>query len=274
MIHNIWKVSPSDYPHSQCFNEIALGFQEALRELGHTAEIKTSEPLGGKTLVFGAHLLKEGLEGDFIIFNTEQIVDGSPWMTPLYKSLLEKFEVWDYSPLNVEKLKALGITSSLCEIGYSPVLSNIVPVAVEDIDVLFYGSLNERRTKILEGLKEKGVGVLPLVGYGQWRDKYIARAKIVLNLHFYESKIFEVIRCSHLMANKKCVISEFGEDKALEEQYYGGINFQPYDSIVASCVELLASPDDRKVVAENGFKVFSKKSQVEILKRLLCEPSE
>ena len=85
----------------------------------------------------------------------------------------------------------------------------------QDIDVLFCGSMNERRMQIIQALKDSTLFDKPLViaqfvGYGAYRDKYIARSKIVLNMHYYTPGIFEIARVSYLLANKKCVVSEEG----------------------------------------------------------------
>ena len=55
--------------------------------------------------------------------------------------------------------------------------------------------------------------------YGRELDQYIARSKVVLNLHFYEKASFEIFRVSHLLANHKCVVTEADDygDVELEE---------------------------------------------------------
>ena len=81
-------------------------------------------------------------------------------------------------------------------IGYAPQLTRIAPAA-EDVDVLFVGSLNDRRRTVLDALEAKGAKVERVFGvYGPERDGWLARAKICLNLHFYEARVFEVVRVS------------------------------------------------------------------------------
>src|SRR5580658_4511667 len=65
-------------------------------------------------------------------------------------------------------------------LGYVPELRRIQASKVQNIDVLFYGSLNERRSRILQALKDSGVKVHSAFGvYGKERDALIARSKIV-----------------------------------------------------------------------------------------------
>lgn len=92
--------------------------------------------------------------------------------------------MWDYSAANVARLAALGVAALHVPIGYHPVLARIERAA-EDLDVLFYGSLNERREAVLDGLEARGLQVASVFGvYGAERDALIARAKLVLNVHY------------------------------------------------------------------------------------------
>ncbi|MHC4843687.1 MAG: hypothetical protein ACYTEE_07795, partial [Planctomycetota bacterium] len=85
-----------------------------------------------------------------------------------------------------------------------------------------------------------GLKVEALFGvYGVERDHYISRAKIVLNIHFYETKVFEIVRVSYLLANKKFVISEPGNDQELESPFRDGLVFLPYNGLVEECVKYL-----------------------------------
>ena len=135
--------------------------------------------------------------------------------------------------------------------------------------VLFFGSINERRQKIIDDLRAADIQTVTLVGYGSYRDKYIQRAKIVLNLHYYDSSIFEIFRVAHLLANEKCVVSESGKDESLEAPYRGAIEFSPYDGIVEKCRELLDNDTLRDRAEKGGFKAINSRSQKDILEKLL-----
>jgi hypothetical protein len=61
--------------------------------------------------------------------------------------------VWDYSARNVKRWARLGVRDVRhLPVGYVPQLSRI-PRDEENIDVLFYGSVNERRQEILTALR-------------------------------------------------------------------------------------------------------------------------
>jgi hypothetical protein len=176
------------------------------------------------------------------------------------------------SQANVEYLAGLGLRRpTYVPSGYVPELTRIAPVA-EDIDVLFYGALNGRRYAILRDLHERGLRVKWLSGaYGASRDAWIARSKIVLNLHYWEAKIFAIVRVSYLLANRRAVVSEHSADPTLERDLASGIAFADYDELVDRCVELVGDERARRELAERGNQAFSARDQVAILQRALSE---
>ena len=160
---------------------------------------------------------------------------------------------------------------SYVPIGYVPELTRIAP-APEDIDVLFYGVLSERRYAVLKDLHDRGLRVKWLSGVlGASRDAWIARSKIVLNVHYWEAKIFEIARVSYLLANRRAVVSERGADPTLERDLESGVAFADYDGLVDRCVELLGDERARRELAERGYQVFSARSQADILHRALSD---
>jgi len=134
-------------------------------------------------------------------------------------------------------LPALALAQ--CGIGYVPELTRIAP-AEKTIDVLFVGSINERRGRILRQLARSGARVEARFNvYGKIRDDLIARSKLVLNVHYPESRVLENVRVSYLLANRKCVDSETGLDPAIEAPLEDGIAFARYEDLAARCMELL-----------------------------------
>lgn len=284
-IYTVWIVTPPNYQHSQAFAEVATSLNEALISLGHISKIVTSSiECRGTTIVLGANLLThihlQDWPRDMIIWNLEQIFPGSPWLTQTYLDLLKgkhngislvscgiAFSVWDYSQTNIDELAKLGITAKLCRIGYSSCLTTIYSTTPQDIDVLHVGSITQRRIDIINALAAHNVKIHYLFGvYGKERDEWITRSKIIINVHFYESTRFEIVRCSHLMANRKCVVSETSDGGKLYDE---GICFTDYSNIVASCLDLLADDKKRHDLENKGFEIFSKYSQADYLRLLL-----
>jgi hypothetical protein len=267
-------ISPEDYVHSEAFREVGETIHYALLEMGHDSSLTSQINISDcQYIILGSNLLpfyNIKIPLNSIIYNLEQVSPDSPWFQPNILDILRQYSVWDYSQSNIEQLARMGITPvQYVPIGYVPQLSRI-PKAEEDIDVLFYGSLNERRLSILQELKNHGVKVHALFGaYGAERDRVIARSKIVLNIHFYEAKIFEIVRVSYLLANQRFVISERGINMREETPFLSGIVFTDYDSLVTTCLNFLSRSEDRKSIAEAGFNLMSQRSETNYLKTVI-----
>ncbi len=236
-----------------CFDEVAEAFEHALGIAG------TKATHGDRSLVFNAHTLGTGglPNKQDVIYQSEQIGAEYGWPTPDYLKLLKKHEVWDYSQKNVDALKEYGVDAKFVPIRYMPCMTKFESVPEKDIDVLFYGSANARRMKILCELSDAGVNVQRIFGaYGADRDHFIARSKVILNIHYQDGGAFEIFRCAHLFANSKCVVSEFGRDADLDGRHKRSAIFCHRDEIVDTCLELLGSDRDRKWQEEDAFNCF------------------
>jgi SAM-dependent methyltransferase len=241
-----------------------------LRRLGLKAFYREQPQCPARQIVLGAHLLDASglaaLSADAIIYNSEQIDPSSEWLKGPYCAALTSHEVWDYSAENARRLLTLGTQAVRhVPVGYVPELVRIAP-AVEDIDVLFYGSLNPRRQQILQALTARGLNVVTLFGtYGESRDQAIARAKIVLSVHFYEAKIFEIVRAAYLLSNAKAVVAECGTDTSVEADLRDAICAVPYEGLVDACLELVHDTAKRQALGQRGQKVFASRREEKFL---------
>lgn len=271
--HCIWIVTPKGYIHSQAFSEAAYALQSAFEVLGGSAPLvrNIDEWNGRIPIVYGGNLLREdairALPKGSIIINLEQVSPESTWMTRNYGKLLHAFPVLDYSPRNRQKLIDAGFAhAELLEVGYTAQLSRIEHAPDKDIDVLFYGSLNAERKAILDQLTALGLNVVHLFGiYGAERDKAIARAKVVLNMHYFRSAIFEIVRVSYLLANHVCVVTEGDTNEPDIQPYLDGMAVTDYDGLVERCVALVKNDTERQVIAQRGFDIMSSRSQAAFL---------
>ena len=265
-----------DFVHSEAFREVAESIHHGLLALGHDSLLSDRTDLPGRRhIVFGSNLISEGdadapLAPGSVLYNLEQIYDDSPWLTPALLSLFRKHTVWDYSLANIQALARHGIRARHVPIGYVPELTRIPAAPWRDIDVLFVGSIVERRLAVLQALHERGANVIPAFGvYGAERDELIARAKIVLNVHMYEAKVFEVVRVSYLLANRCFVVSERGLDVAGERPYEEGIAFVEYRELVNTCLLYLADERARDRTASRGFELFAQRRVPDLLRAVL-----
>jgi len=100
----------------------------------------------------------------------------------------------------------------------------------KDIDVLFVGSMNDRRRTVLDKIAEKyNVNIVEQFT-GEYENKIICekfeRSKIILNILYYEeNSIFDYYRNSLLISNKLLLVSEKPKNMNEElEHYFEGIN--------------------------------------------------
>ena len=269
-------VRPPGYAHAEAFSEIAETLFHALRALGQDVVLADAPEPGRRPLVLGSNLLSAHavpLPPDAILYNLEQVDPGSSWMTPALLDLFRRHEVWDYSARNACRYADLGLPAPrVVPVGWVPELSRIAP-AEEDLDVLFYGSMNERRRAVLAALSERGLRVHSAFGvYGAERDRLVARSKVVLNVHYYEAKVLELVRLSYLLANGRCVVSERGADPAEERELEGGVGFADYDAIADTCARLCAEPGERGRLASEGRRIMERRDARTILAAALGLP--
>jgi hypothetical protein len=266
---------PPGYPHSGAFTELAELVAHGFADLGHGASVAVNRARPGtRTILIGCHLLNPTLAGDLradtIILNTEQVHDELKVNARLGE-WVRHFEIWDYSARNIEALA--GLTTQPVKhlkLGYHPALARIESAPEPDIDVLFYGTRNERRLRVLRRLAGEGVKVHSVYGvYGPERDALIARSRIVLNMHYYATQIFEIVRVFYLMTNRKAVVSEINADTAVDPIYRDGIEGAAYEELTGACLRHLADPAERRALEDKAFAAIRRLPQAELLAPLL-----
>ncbi|HEX6834532.1 MAG TPA: hypothetical protein VF132_13425 [Rudaea sp.] len=269
-------IRPPDYVHSAAFDELVATLAAAFAALGSQVDTAINQPLVGEgiNLVFGAHLIAPGvaLPANCILFNLEQMRSGRLAQNPQYAELLRRHLVLDYSARNAALIREQTGNPQVhvCAIGYMPVLTRIAPAPRQDVDVLFYGSIVERRAKIFDALVAAGLKVQVLKGvYGAERDAWIARSKIVLNVHCYEDRIHELVRTSYPLANRKVVVSECDETTEIDADVRDAIVAVPYERLVETCMQLARDDVRRREIEANAHAVFARRDQKAILTELL-----
>lgn len=98
--------------------------------------------------------------------------------------LTQADEVWDYDEENFRVLKLIRPDVKLHVLKPYKVWSKD---AKKDIDILFYGNMNEHRKKILDEMsKRHNVKILTNCWDSNELDRWILRSRILLNLHFFD----------------------------------------------------------------------------------------
>lgn len=243
---NICLVQPVGYIHSHAFLELGELVFYSLKELNFDVTIGFNKINPGvKNIIIGCHLLDPALIQKFpqstVVLNTEQIyAEPSSWTNNIF-AWANSFEIWDYSERNLIKLNEIGARrAKLLKIGFQKELMRISDEKDKDVDILFYGSINERRKNIIDSLKAKGMSIKTLFGiYGKERDDWIERSKLVLNLHFFEYHIFEIVRVFYLLTNSVVVVGEVNASTSIDNRYKDGIIGKSYDDLVDGCIEVV-----------------------------------
>ena len=209
-----------------------------------------------RQLVLCPHLLADAtlatLAPGTIAYNFEQIDPGSQ-LPPERLAAFRNLRIWDYSRRNVERWRQAGIDAIHLPVGWYPGLARIEPASAQDIDVLFFGILNDRRRAALESIGAAGLTVATAhMTFGEQRDALIARAKAVVNIHHYPSGIFEAVRASYLLANGKALVSERAAGDEIPTEYEAAVQWSAYDDLAARCREVVDAADLRMRLRDAG----------------------
>ena len=286
------------------FEDCALGLQDALKTLGICSTL-CSDFIKPDTsdlyIIFGVNEFSgKLLPTNYIVYQLEQYVETAEWFNPKYISILKNAKaVMDYSFKNIMKLKQNNITNTY----YTPFSYMAIHDTLnyenkdfeeiekhKDIDVLFVGSINERRRAILDELIKRGLKVQTVVG-GFWRgenflsstkhkhigehddlrNETLKRTRIVINIHFYEKAILEIVRLSYFLSNKSFIITEPSSDPILDKEYRNycviGDGKKTSSSIADLCEYYVKHPQERLQKTIEFYTEFFKQPYYTILQK-------
>ena len=158
---------------------------------------------------------------NIILFNSESLVHGR--ITVLkYNINKPKIKMWvDYQHSNINYLKKKSSESSnvsfeMVPFIWHPINNNLMPQQnlnniEKDIDILFYGALNDRRNKMISMIKDKG-GINHCYNNNLVEKElvsYILRSKIVLVVFYYpNNKCIDFYRISTIVYLKTHIVHE------------------------------------------------------------------
>lgn len=198
---------------------------------------------GGLNIIVGAGIpgtppieeLRKYIRPDnTIIFNTEQINSDSVLITEEYLQLLSEYAVWDYCSDNIDALRQRKPSAFRChEFPIVPtsafsMLPQRLPILRSfNYDFAFYGAINvPRRIAILQKFHQNGFRVKLISGaFGNDLVNQLLDCKAVLNLHAYETGLFEIGRCLRPMALNIPILSETSRFPACVDWAHSGVVF-------------------------------------------------
>jgi len=251
---------PENNPHAACFREIGLLLVSTLKSLGCTCDLALNQLDPNRiNIILGYHLFRfeESFKNSrYIPYQFEQLDSREfPFNSNMESILKHAVETWDYSTKNMAFLNRRGIHAKLLLPGYHRNLELIKrsPLPNREIDILFYGSIGERRKHILDELSRHCTVKVLFGVYGEKRDDWIGKSKIILNVHHYSQQLFEAVRVSYLLNNGCVVISEDSDDYCYDKV---GLTRVPYESIVDTCLNFLKDAPGMESTAEQNYREF------------------
>lgn len=257
--------------------EVAESLALALERLGYHSSVVGRVIPSQDVVVLAPHVLSPSvlatLPPNTILYNLEQLPHDVEVFGPSVREAFLRHRVWDYSRQNCRIWRERGVGQVVwVPIGYVPELSRTVLASEQDIDVLFFGTPSDRRLRILDLLKAQGVRVVARFNiWGAQRDELISRSKVVLNMHYYPTHIFEIVRVSYLLANHKAVVAECDFDTEIEDDLRDAVYAAPYEDLVEGTLWLLAHPDQREQLAMRGFARMAARDEVTFVSRALAQ---
>jgi hypothetical protein len=260
------------------YKEVIESVHWGLAALGHDVKYSVNRyDMAATNILFGAQVLpieiQKNLPANSIVYNFEQMRGLEPGnIRAEIKYFSERFSIWEYSQSNMDSWRALGVsTAKLVPVGYAPSLSRIPKPPEQDIDVLIYGMSGDKRLNALHRLSHAGLTTLFVSGlYGGARDALIARAKLVLNVNLYDyGRIFEIVRVSYLLANRKAVVAMLDPGTGIESDLADAIKFTVMDMVVEDCFALIENHAERTRLENSGYAQFARRDIKEILRGAL-----
>ena len=172
----------------------------------------------------------------YILYQTEQY--NQPNIRHIDEAIISRaYAIFDYSNVNLAyyndniKERVILISPFIDE------LPKNISTIDRPIDILFIGTLNERRNKIIRVIKHwattngNNYTVRVITNkFGKELDSIIQQSKIVLNLHYYPNAILEVFRIHDLLGYDCRIISELPqipEEADLIQRYTPIVDFVP-----------------------------------------------
>jgi hypothetical protein len=258
-------IDPPQFQHGAVFDELITLYGGILGDLGHEVDLSKNRLAADRlNVVFGWHFLPQPPPAGrfrYVVCQTEILGFDAGWYcnreahfhSTGLPVLRNAAQIWDYSPDNIGFLSGFGLTPRYIPLGYHPSLTRIRHREVKDIDVLFYGSTSQRRFEVVKRL-ERLCHTKGLFGaYGEARDEWIGRSRLVLNIHYHENApIMEQVRVSYLLANRSFVVSE----SCSANPYAAAVVEYPYPELIEGVMDWLGKDEEREAIAAHGLDVL------------------
>ena len=248
------------------FKEIVNCLYTALKKLNYRVSIVNNVVENDSELyiIIGGAEYCDLIPKKYIVYQFEQSatsINGvkNIWFSDKYISLLRGATyIWDYSLENITFLKKKYNLENMIYVPlqYSDSMrlcKNIKEID-KTIDVLFLGSLSNRRNFILDTLKAKyKVHIARNNLWNTDRDNLVSKSKIIVNMQYYDNGILEMPRISYLLSNNCFIVSESGRETKLAKDMQKYMIVCDYHSILTNIDKYLNNYELRKELLNNFF---------------------
>lgn len=234
-------------------------------------------------IAFVQHV-REPLPARYIVYQLEQMPFSPLGTNPNYaKRLANAVVCWDYTRANAPYYRALPACQTPLWLpvplpAYGAVFDHQPPDDEHArVDVLFYGTLNDRRARILQALynvlRANGLSLCVVRNtFGDGLYTCIRRARAVLHLNYYVEAFLATYRLHEALAHRRLVVAEsagYDKDDDNGAQYTGndvalpssGVLFVSpvkddlsnlWTGIALPLLRLLHNTDDQRTRLQNG----------------------
>lgn len=153
------------------------------------------------------------LPKSYISFQMEQTVSDRWFGEENIQKLKQSLLIMDYSLNNIKYLNEYFPLNQIYYTPISPINLSNNSFSDSEFDVLFYGDTkNERRQKYLEALQRKFKVKIINNAFGKEIWENIGKAKVIVNIHYYEDALLETTRLYECLSNHALVVSEKSSD--------------------------------------------------------------
>lgn len=257
---------------------VGYSFKDTFEQLGFNSFVLFKYDKSVKAdlwLVVGAQCFRRlPPSGRRLIVQLEQTASDR-WFDKRYKSvLLNSLGVIEFSRQNLDGLAKHGIAYPHVFLSYLSCFgSRSLDPADKNIDVLFYGDPNCRRRKLfLEQLSSRFSLHVVSNTFGEQMFDVIRRAKVVVNIHYYDDSNLETTRILECISLGTKVVSESSPDLSEYESLKRLVDFVPVGDVNQLCeavASTLAMVDDDSELSRQSFIKSTQSAHISSVARIL-----
>lgn len=195
-----------------------------------------------------------------IVLQLEQYPNEKYFGDTNIKMLLNSVTIFDYSVANCENMN-LTYNRRIDHMPVSPYVLEIdTKNSIKENDFIFYGKMNTKREELLEILsKHYKIDVVDNL-IGEKLHERIRRSKYCINIHYYDSALFEAVRYVECLNLGTPMISEVSVDMNNYDTTYNTLRFIEMNDpdTVIGALDALLTDQSTCDVNQNNVAMYSR----------------